>query len=426
MPTVTGTNDIFGDVAEKFRFLESFASKYFKRFGFEELRTPIIEYSWVFKKTLGDSSDIVMHQMYSFEDKDGKEIVLRPEGTAAAVRFFIEKLCHTNPRAKIFYIGPMFRRERPQKGRYRQFHQIGCEMFGFDSPESDAYLIFLLSEFLSNIEIKHKIEVNSVGCNLCRPNYSSALREFFEGKILCEDCQKRRERNPLRILDCKKDVEVVKDAPSILYFLCQKCKTHFDSVINNLEKFGVEFEVNPKIVRGLDYYTGTVFEVFSEKTSLAIAAGGRYDLLVEFMGGPKTPALGFAIGVERVVEVLNFQPDKKRLGLFICYTSEGKEKAFDFFTKVVRSTKILRSFSFSGEEIIKELGDDDLKYHIANRFDISVETSKSLKSQIRYADSQNFRFVAIIGKNEIEKGTITFRDLQNSQQFEMKEDELLF
>jgi histidyl-tRNA synthetase len=197
-------------------------------------------------------------------------------------------------------------------------------------------------------------------------------------------------------------------------------------VINNLEKFGVEFEVNPKIVRGLDYYTGTVFEVFSEKASLAIAAGGRYDLLVEFMGGPKTPALGFAIGVERVVEVLNFQPDKKRLGLFICYTSEGKEKAFDFFTKVVRSTKILRSFSFSGEEIRKELGDDDLKYHIANRFDISVEASKSLKSQIRYADSQNFRFVAIIGKNEIEKGTITFRDLQNSQQFEMKEDELLF
>jgi histidyl-tRNA synthetase len=191
-------------------------------------------------------------------------------------------------------------------------------------------------------------------------------------------------------------------------------------VINNLEKFGVEFEVNPKIVRGLDYYTGTVFEVFSEKASSAIAAGGRYDLLVEFMGGPQTPALGFAIGVERVVEVLNFQPDKKRLGLFICYTSEGKEKAFDLFVKLVRS------FYSSGEEIRREVGDDDLKYHIANRFDISVETSKSLKSQIRYADSQNFRFVAIIGKNEIEKGTITFRDLQNSQQFEMKEDELLF
>jgi histidyl-tRNA synthetase len=191
-------------------------------------------------------------------------------------------------------------------------------------------------------------------------------------------------------------------------------------VINNLEKFGVEFEVNPKIVRGLDYYTGTVFEVFSEKASSAIAAGGRYDLLVEFMGGPQTPALGFAIGVERVVEVLNFQPDKKRLGLFICYTSEGKEKAFDLFVKLVRS------FYSSGEEIRREVGDDDLKYHIANRFDISVETSKSLKSQIRYADSQNFRFVAIIGKNEIEKGTVTFRDLQNSQQFEMKEDELLF
>jgi histidyl-tRNA synthetase len=245
------------------------------------------------------------------------------------------------------------------------------------------------------------------------------LREFFEGKILCEDCQKRRERNPLRILDCKKDVEVVKDAPSILDFLCRKCKTHFDSVINNLEKFRVEFEVNPKIVRGLDYYTGTVFEVFSEKASGAIAAGGRYDLLVEFMGGPQTPALGFAIGVERVVEILDFQPEKRRLGLFICYTSEGKEKAFNFFTKV------MKSFSFSAERK-KEVGDDELRYHIASRFDISVEVSKSLKSQIRYADSQNFRFVAIIGKNEIEKGVITFRDLQNSQQFEMREDELLF
>ncbi len=422
MPTVTGTDDVFGEVAEKFEFLENFARGYFKRFGFEEVRTPIIEYSWVFRKTLGDSSEIVMHQMYSFEDKDGREVVLRPEGTAAAVRFYIEKIQATKPRAKLFYIGPMFRRERPQKGRYRQFHQIGCEMFGFGSPESDAYIIFILCEFFRNIGVQHKIEVNSVGCPSCRPRYSSALREFFEGKTLCEDCQKRKERNPLRILDCKKDIEVVKDAPNILDFLCQRCKNHFELVINNLKNFGVQFEINPKIVRGLDYYTGTVFEVFSTKFSNAIAAGGRYDLLVEFMGGHPTPALGFAIGVERTIDLLEFSPERNRLGLFICYTSEGKQKAFDFFIKVVDSLNLISA----EKRVISQQYLSEIRGHIVKRFDISVEGTKSLKSQIRYADSQNFRFVAIIGKNEVEKGVITFRDLQSSYQFEMREDELLF
>jgi histidyl-tRNA synthetase len=422
MPTVTGTDDIFGEVAEKFEFLENFARGYFKRFGFEEVRTPIIEYSWVFKKTLGDSSEIVMHQMYSFEDKDGKEVVLRPEGTAAAVRFYIEKIQSVKPRAKFFYIGPMFRRERPQKGRYRQFHQIGCEMFGFDSPESDAYIIFILHEFFRNIGVQNKIEVNSVGCPSCRPRYSSALKEFFEGKTLCEDCQKRKERNPLRILDCKKDIEVVKGAPNILDFICQRCKSHFDLVIENLKNFGVQFEINPKIVRGLDYYTGTVFEVFSTKFSNAIAAGGRYDLLVEFMGGHPTPALGFAVGVERTIDLLEFSSEKSRLGLFICYTSEGKQKAFEFFTRVVNSMHLFSA----GKVVVSQQYVGEIRDHIARRFDVSVEGTKSLKSQVRYADSQNFRFIAIIGKSEVEKGVITFRDLQSSYQFELKEDELLF
>ena len=413
MPEVKGTHDLLGDDIKKINFLEGKAREFFLNLGFEEIRTPVIEYSHVFRKSLGDTSEVVMHEMYVFEDKDGSEIVLRPEGTAPVVRAYIEKIRGKSPRAKLFYIGPMFRRERPQKGRYRQFHQIGCEMLGFDSPESDAYLIFTLSKFLKSVKVPHTIKINSVGCPECRPKYTEEVRKFFSGKsnALCDDCKKRLERNPLRIIDCKKDREIItqwdKETPKITDFLCDLCDKNFDVVKRTLELLSVDFSEDPYIVRGLDYYTGVVFEFFhSSDEKNAIAAGGRYDNLVEVLGGPPTPAVGFAMGEERVAQFLETEHEKRE-GLFIIYTEDGKEKAFSLFKEIV-DAKSEGKFGLPSR-VLRNM-----------RIDISVEPQKSIKSQLRYADSRNFEFVFIIGKNEVEEGTITLRDLAKSEQFKIK------
>ena len=413
MPEVKGTHDLLGDDIKKINFLESRAREFFSELGFEEIRTPVIEYSHVFRKSLGESSDVVMHEMYVFEDKDGSEIVLRPEGTAPVVRAYIEKIRGKSPRAKLFYVGPMFRRERPQKGRYRQFHQIGCEMLGFDSPESDAFLIFVLSRFLKSVKVKHEVKINSVGCPECRPKYAEEVRRFFSGKIdsLCDDCKKRLGRNPLRIIDCKKDRDIITlwegETPKIHDFLCPSCKEKFDKVKRVLELLSVDFSEDPYIVRGLDYYTGVVFEIFhpsDEKN--AIAAGGRYDNLVEVLGGPPTPAVGFAMGEERVAQFIETEQEKRE-GLFIIYTEEGKEKAFSLLKEIVDA----RSEGKLGlpSRVLRNM-----------KVDISVEPQKSIKAQLRYADSRKFEFVFIIGKNEVEEGTITLRDLAKSEQFKIR------
>lgn len=415
MPRVSGTRDIFGEEIRKINFLESKAREFFSKLGFEEIRTPILEYSEIFQKSLGEGSEIIMHQMYVFEDKDGKEVALRPEGTAPSVRFYIENLMNKKPRAKLLYIGPMFRRERPQRGRFRQFHQIGCEMFGFDSPESDFYLISVLSFFLKEVGVEHKIDINSVGCPICRPKYSQKLKEFFSNKPICTDCQVRLKINPLRILDCKKDIQIVKEAPDIREFLCEKCSSSLKNVVDNLKKYNIKFEENPKIVRGLEYYTGVVFEVFFPEDNLAIAAGGRYDLLVESMGGNPTPALGFAIGTERLANILmkKIKEEEKRDGVFICYTQEGKEKAFEFFTKIISDLKKFENIQKEGnEKILYELI-NEIK---SGRIDISVEGQKSLKSQIRYADSQNFKFIIIFGKEEVMNNSFSLKKLESSEQ----------
>lgn len=405
--TVKGTFDVFGDTLKKILYVENISREFLSSLGFEEIRTPIIEYQEVFSKSLGEVSDIVMHQMYSFEDKDGSYVVLRPEGTAPSVRFYINNLQFSKPRAKIFYIGPMFRRERPQRNRYRQFTQVGCEIFGFESPETDAYLIYVASLLLKKLKVEHTIFLNSIGCINCRPRYSEKIREYVSKLPLCQDCEQRKIRNPLRILDCKIDSEKLQEIPLIPDFWCDECRKKFQVALDTLSLFSVEFKHEPKLVRGLDYYTGIVFEVYHPSDlKSAILAGGRYDYLVEFMGGRKTPACGFAMGVERICNFFPLPSENKRDGIFISYTPEARENAFLLFkrlTELKDSSKLPEFLS-------------------GKRIDINLDPSRSLKSQIRYADSEMYRFVIIIGKDEVSRGVIAVRDLEKSEQFEIPEN----
>lgn len=437
MNVVTGTYDVFGRDIKKMIFLENSARDFFQKLGFEEVRTPIIEYSDVFVKSLGDVSDVVMHQMYSFEDKDGSNIVLRPEGTAPAVRFYISKLQHSKPRSKIFYIGPMFRRERPQRGRQRQFHQIGCEIFGFYSPEADAYLIYVASSFLRSIDVKHIVMLNSVGCPKCRPRYTEEIRRYVEGKELCPDCLRRKEKNPLRILDCKLDAEKLADVPKISEYWCEDCRTSFEDVTRYLSRLSVDFRHEPRLVRGLDYYTGVVFEFYHPSDlKNAVLAGGRYDFLVEFMGGRSTPACGFAMGVERICALLPEPAEgSNRSGIFISYTQDVKEYALLLF-KALTDMKNQASTYLKYPKESK--GDDDEQTRSYNeklaslldeitkgKLDVNLDPKRSLKSQLRHADSEGYKFVLIIGKDEMSRGSISVRLLESSEQFEISLEDLM-
>lgn len=421
MQTVTGTYDVFGDELEKMVFLESSARSFFRSLGFEELRTPVIEYQEVFVKTLGELSDIVMHQMYSFEDKDGKAVVLRPEGTAPAVRFYVERLCHQRPRSKVFYIGPMFRRERPQRGRQRQFHQIGCEMFGFGQPEADAYLIYVGSLFLRSVGVEHTILLNSVGCPTCRPRYSDEIRRHLKDVELCPDCLRRRERNPLRVLDCKVDASKLEEIPLITDFWCDDCRSKFEQVSSHLSNLSVSFTHDPRLVRGLDYYTGVVFEFYHPSDQKnAMLAGGRYDFLVEFMGGKPTPSCGFAMGVERVVRFTQDHRESGRNGVFIAYTQEARDFAFSIF-KMLSDARLVGPETHSSDVVPDGVGGGvrllaELSESIRRRLDINLEPQRGLRSQMRHADRENYRFVLIVGREEVEKEGVSVRDLEGGDQ----------
>ena len=413
----SGTRDIEGEEALKFEYIERYARDFFRRWGFEEIRTPIFEYEGVFRKTLGETSEVVMHQMFYVAGKEFFEVqenagthqkterelfVLRPEGTAPVVRAYIERYKVAKPYTKFFYIGPMFRKERPQKGRLRQFHQIGCEIIGTADPSADAYLVFAFSEFFRGLDIKIKVKVNSVGCPNCRPKYSKALREFFKDVPLCPDCVVRRERNPLRILDCKEDADKTQDAPDIFDFLCSDCKGKFERFAKLLEKTPVEWERDRKLVRGLDYYTGVVFEGYhpsDEKN--ALGAGGRYDLLAKVMGDVDAPALGFAIGVERTLEFLKDKFEGKPKKVFLVYLHDVKDWAFEVFVK-------LKPF-FEKEGIL---------------FEIDLREGKSLKAQMRYADSNGADAVLVLGKEEREGEFLTFKNMKTGKQEKIKIDEI--
>ena len=312
-----GTADIFADEARRWRNLENTAAAVFSRYGYGELRTPVFEYTEVFQKGLGNETEVVQKEMYTFEDRGGRSLTLRPEGTAGVVRAMLENgVMNEGFPQKVYYVIPCFRHEKPQAGRLREFHQFGIEMFGAASPYADAEIILLAKSVLDECGLENiELNINSIGCPECRKKYHAALKEYFSAKKdeLCDTCRERLDKNPMRILDCKSPIcsEIAKGAPIILDYLCDDCRAHFEKLKEILTANGVEFAVNPKIVRGLDYYTRTVFEFISKDIGAqgTVCGGGRYDGLVSELGGQSTPALGFGMGLERLI--LTMEQQKK-------------------------------------------------------------------------------------------------------------------
>jgi histidyl-tRNA synthetase len=400
---IKGFNDILPNEVEKWHHIESTARQVFELYGFSEIRIPVLEKTELFSRTIGDATDIVEKEMYSFTDKGDNRVTMRPEGTAGVIRAFIEHKLHALDQvAKLYYMGPMFRYERPQKGRYRQFHQIGVELTGVTDPMADAQVLTMLCHFFAELGLNEpSLQINSLGCPECRPAYRRKLRDFLRARLdsLCDDCRRRYENNPLRTLDCKSTgcKEATADAPSVLDNLCAGCAEHFEKTQHYLKETGTAFEINPRMVRGLDYYTRTTFELVTGLLGAqsAVAAGGRYDSLIEELGGPPLPGIGFAMGVERVVLLLAEQDFRKRPAIFIAALGEpAREEAFRLMCAV------------------QQLG-------------VSVEMDyegKSLKSQMRRADKFRSRFTLIIGEDELKKGNAVLKDMDQGVQEEIPID----
>jgi histidyl-tRNA synthetase len=397
-----GVQDIVPPESSLWQKVEAVAQEVFSLYGFQEMRLPIMESTNLFTRSIGETTDIVEKEMYTFPDKAGRSITLRPEGTASVVRAYVEHHLYTLPAPqKFFYSGPMFRYERPQKGRFRQFHQIGVEAFGVASPLLDAELLGMLMVYLERLGLKGvNFEVNSIGCEKCRPGYRSALQDFFSSRLdaLCEDCLKRYEKNPLRILDCKVErcIEVRKGAPRVGDFLCGECRAHFDEVLSSLALLNVPHVLNPDMVRGLDYYMRTTFEVTSEHLGAqkAVAAGGRYDRLVEEFGGPPTPGIGFAIGMERLTTLL--------------MDSEGVANA---------SPDV--SIAPIGEKAIRESFILAARLRAKGMWVEAGYDGSSLRSQLRKADRLSSRYVLILGDDELSSGRLKWKNLRDGSQGEV-------
>ena len=387
-----GTKDILPENSYIWQFVEKNSKDIFRNYGFEEIRLPVFEHTELFQRGIGDATDVVQKEMYTFEDKGGRSITLRPEGTAGVVRAYLENGMASLPSpVKLWYNMSMYRYENVQKGRLREFHQIGAEVIGTGSYEADVEIICLANRLISSLEIENiKLTINSIGCPTCRKKYQNVLREWI-GKNLekyCETCKDRFEKNPMRILDCKEKTcnELNKGAPIVLDYLCEECKTHFDNVKQMLNRIGLDYEVDGSIVRGLDYYTKTVFE-FIDEDGLAILAGGRYDGLVKELKGQDTPAIGFAMGVERLLEILM----KKQIELNIpkpcIYIAQIGEEANIFATQLV---EILRGKNIYAQKDI---------------------TGKSLKAQFKYADRIGSKYVLTIGDIELKEKKANLKDM---------------
>lgn len=393
---VRGFNDILPGDTEVWRRIEDIAFKIFSTYGFSEIKVPIVEKTELFLRSIGETTDIVEKEMYTFTDRHGDSLTLRPEGTAPVVRAYIEHKLYANPVNKLYYSGPMFRYERPQKGRYRQFYQIGAEILGDLSPRSDAEALTMLMRLFEEIDVRGaELQMNSLGDALCRPVYKQRLKDYLSGvkEKLCENCRRRIEANPLRALDCKNPgcMEATSSAPSILESLCGPCKTHFDKVRECLELSGIEASINPRMVRGLDYYTKTTFEITSAGlgSQNAIAAGGRYDGLVEELGGPATPCFGFAIGIERVALLIKENGMERRpLTVFIALGDEAERKG----------VALLKAWRDRGVRIIEDFSEG------------------SLKSRMKKADRMGARYAVILGDDELKSGTVAIKDMKSASQ----------
>ena len=403
---IRGVKDIMPDEIEKWRWVENKANQVFTRYGFKEIRLPIFEKTKLFSRGIGETTDIVEKEMYTFEDRGGEKVTLRPEGTASVVRAFIEHKMYTSQTVqKFYYLGPMFRYERPQAGRFRQFYQIGVEAMGSHNPSIDAEVMIMLMEFFNVLGLNQfELQINSLGCNKCRPEYRETLKKSITNHLadLCENCNTRYQKNPLRVLDCKieRDIEIASGLPKITDYICNECKCHFEKVQALLRETQIPYSINYNLVRGLDYYTHTAFEVISRELGAqnAISGGGRYNTLVEEFEGPPTPCFGFALGLERLISLVPF--DKM----------ESIETNPDVFVVSLGEEAKLKVFNL---------------VHQLRSGGISVErdyNGGSLKSQMRKANRSASSFALIIGENEIKSGNYQLKNMQDGKQSNITAD----
>jgi histidyl-tRNA synthetase len=390
-----GMKDLMFEDAGRYEYIVETASRLAKNYGFEYIETPILEETPLFMRSVGESSDIVGKEMYRFRDKGDNDVCMRPEGTAGVVRAFIQaKLDRQQGRKyRFFYFGPMFRYERPQKGRLRQFHQFGVESFGESAPEEDFTLISLLADIFDELGIRYRIAVNSLGCGECMPRYRKDIEERLRSvsDSLCEDCVRRIDTNPIRVFDCKNEkcASTLKDLPRIGDSLCEKCEENFSKVRSLLETTGMDYFVDRDLVRGLDYYSGTAFEFISDEIGAqsSIAGGGRYDRLIGYLGGRETPGVGFALGMERIMELVE-PPREERKGIYM---------------GVMVREALERSLALASEA--RKIGRVVTEYE-----------PKGLKAHLKGADRAGARYAAIIGEDELNRGEIWVRDLSQKSE----------
>lgn len=408
-----GTYDVNGEYGRKVLYLEDLLKTLMEKYNYEYVRTPLFESSELFHRGVGETSDIVTKETYDFTDRGERNMTLRPEGTAGVVRSFIENKMYgrADMPVKTWYYGPMYRYERPQSGRFREFYQFGVEVFGTSSPLMDAEVISIPVRFYELLGLKNiKVNINSLGDGESRKKYREALIEYFKPYIddLCEDCQTRFLKNPLRILDCKVDADkdIMKNAPKMIDYLNDASKKHFEDVQKYLRAMDIKFVVNPKIVRGLDYYTHTVFEVEASVEGFGsqnvLGAGGRYDNLVENLGGPKTPGVGFALGLERLITALDFE----KINLI-------DENSIDVY--VVPMSELENDYAISL-----------LDYLRMNGFKADMDyMARNFKSNFKQADRLNSKYVVLVGDEETKTGVLTIKDNKTKEEYKVKEEELI-
>lgn len=398
---IKGTKDVLPSEVYKNQYIEATCLTVAENFGYKEMRTPVFEHTELFQRGVGDTTDVVQKEMYTFDDKGGRSITLRPEGTAGAARSFLENgLSNEALPQKICYLTSCYRYEKPQAGRLREFHQFGIECFGATSPLADAEMIALAKQIFDELGVKDlHLELNSIGCPTCRAEYHKALKEYFASRVdeLCDTCRDRLDRNPMRILDCKSPVcsEIAKDAPVVLDYLCDECKEHFEKTKSYLDAMNIEYIVNPQIVRGLDYYTKTVFEFVADSIGAqgTVCGGGRYDGLIEELGGQHTPSLGFAMGLERLQLVMEAQscefPEPSRPDLFIVAMGD---KA------TLKAVEIAKDMRDEGYSVVYDLN------------------GRSLRAQMKYADKINAKYNVVIGDNEVDTKSAVLKDMATGEQ----------
>lgn len=395
-----GTEDILPDDSPLWRKIEQTAHEVCANFGFKEIRTPVFEDTNLFQRGVGDTTDVVQKEMYTFEDKGGRSITLRPEGTASVARSFIENSLYANPQpTKLYYIISCYRYEKPQSGRLREFHQFGTECLGSPSPSADAEIIALALTFFNRLGIKDlKLNLNSIGCPNCKKAYNEKLKEYFKQyeDELCDTCKTRLEKNPMRIIDCKSEIcsRIAKDAPKMIDFLCDECREHFDKTRAYLDATGIEYTIDPDIVRGLDYYTRTVFEITSDALGAqsTVCGGGRYNGLIEEIGGKPTEGIGFALGIERLVMIMKAQ------GIDL-----GTASATDIFIGSIGDLA-----DICAQKLVYEL-------RIAG---VNAERDilgRSVKAQMKYANKTGARFSMILGEDEVNSAKADLKNMETGE-----------